>query len=342
MDCRLRVGVVGAGVVTERRHILAINGVPEVRASIVVDKDGERARHVAELYGFPHWSTNLEDVVHGSDFAIVAVPNGLHAEVSCQLLSQGIPVLCEKPMARTVEECLAMVEAARRGKAPLAIGHNRRYLEHIRLARQLLQKGLIGEVQNVQAEEGSPTDWPRSPSFFDPQLSGGGALMDVGIHSIDLIRWLVGEFEQVEYSGNGTPQSVESEAELRFRLSTGATGCVMASRTRDLKQKITFEGRDGFLEVGLWDPSLGIRCTKGKAFQNFPRLNAYVPRRPPQDSSFVDQLHHFVSALRGQEELLVTGEEGMAAVSAVCRAYSGAAPLSPARPVGAFTSVSPT
>jgi predicted dehydrogenase len=323
---------VGAGVATARLHIPAINGVPEACESIIVDKDGERARRVAELYGFPRWSTNLEDVVRWSDFAIVTVPNGLHAEVSCQLLSQGIPVLCEKPMARTVEECRSMIESSRRGKVPLAIGHNRRFREHVRLARQLLQKGLIGDVQNVQAEEGSPNDWPRSPSFFDPVLSGGGTLMDVGIHSIDLIRWLVGEFEEVEYSGNGTPQCVESEGELRFRLSTGATGTIVASRTRDLKQKITFVGTGGFLEVGLWDPSLGIRCTKGKAFQNFRRLNAYVSRRPPQDASFVAQLHHFISALGGQEELLVTGEEGLAAVSAVCRAYSGKGALSPAFP----------
>jgi UDP-N-acetylglucosamine 3-dehydrogenase len=318
---RLRLGVVGGGAVLERYHIPAINAVPEVVRSIVIDVDGERAKRVASRYSFPRSSTQLADLVRHADIAVVLVPNGMHAPVSRELLAQGVHVLCEKPMARNVPECLAMIDSARRGNAQLAIGHNRRFQQHIKLAKQLLDKGLIGEIINIQAEEGSTSDWPRSAAYFDPAISGGGALLDIGIHSIDLIRWFAGEFDQLEYRGNGTERTVESDANLNFSLANGAKGTVAASRTRDLAQKITFTGSAGFLEVGLWSPSLAIRCTKGKAFQTFHRLDAMVPRRPPADVSFVDQLRNVISAIRGKDEVVVNGREGMAAVEIVCRAY---------------------
>jgi UDP-N-acetylglucosamine 3-dehydrogenase len=322
---RLRLGVVGGGAVLERYHIPAINAVPEVVRSIVVDVDAERAERIASRYNFPHSSTHLADLVRHADLAIVLVPNGLHAPVSCELLAQGIHVLCEKPMARNVPECLAMIESARRGNAQLSIGHNRRFQQHIKLAKQLLGKGLIGEIINIQAEEGSTSDWPRSAAYFDQAISGGGTLLDVGIHSIDLIRWFAGDFDQLEYQGNGTEKTVESDAGLNFSLANGAKGTLVASRTRNLAQKITVTGTEGFLEVGVWWPSLGIRCTKGKAFQNFHRLDVAVPRRPPVDVSFMDQLRNIVSAIRGEDEVLVNGREGMAAVDIVCRAYHGGA-----------------
>ena len=325
MGDRLNLGVVGAGAVLDRCHIPAINAVPELARTIVIDSDAERARRMAERHHFPRWGTDLADLVRHADVAIVLVPNGLHASVSCELLGQGIHVLCEKPMARNADECLAMIEAARGGNAHLCIGHNRRFQQHIKLAKQLLGKGLIGEVVNVQAEEGSTSDWPRSSAYFDPALSGGGALLDVGIHSIDLIRWFAGEFDQIEYQGNGTATAVESDATLHFSLVNGAKGTVVASRTRNLGQKLTLVGTEGFLEVGLWYPTVGIRSAKGKAFQNFYRLDAAVPRRPPLDASFVDQLRNLVAAIRREQDVLVSGHEGMAAVEVVRRAYTGQA-----------------
>lgn len=323
MSSRLRIGVVGAGKVLERYHVPAIKGVPEVVRSIVVDADPERARNAAERFDFPRWSTNLADIAQHADIAVVLAPNGLHATLSCELLQQGVHVLCEKPMARNVDECMSMIETARRGRAVLCVGQNRRFRQHVWMARQFLERGLIGEMTGIFAEEGGRCDWERSTSYFDPVQSGGGALMDVGIHAIDMIRWLAGEFDRVEYKGNGTATTVESEAEMTFRMVNGATGTLVASRTRSLAQKIRFTGRSGFIEIGLWEPSLRIRSAKGKMCQNFPYLDIAVPRRPPQDASFVEQLRNFVLAVRGEGEVLVDGTEGMADVDVVCRAYSG-------------------
>lgn len=326
MPDRLRLGLVGVGPVVERYHMRAVRGVPEVQPVAVVDINEERARLFGKRQGIPLFTTCVQDLFGKVDLAIIALPNGLHASVACELLSTGIHVLCEKPMARNVPECRAMIETARRGDAQLCIGHNRRFRNNVSLAKRLMDKGILGEVTRIEAEEGSPADWPRSPAYLDPVQAGGGALIDVGIHSIDLIRWLVGEFREIDYRGDGTPTTVESEAELHFRMANGAEGKLLVSRTRDLQQHIRITGSEGYLDIGLWSDNLRIRSRKGKAFQQLPYLDAYVSRRPPQDASFVLQLNNLVNAIRGEEKVLVNAVEGMAAVEVVTRAYSHSAP----------------
>ena len=332
MSARLRLGVVGAGPVVERYHLRAIRGVPEVQPAVVVDLDEARARHFAQKQGFPRYTTRFEELFGAVDVAMVALPNSAHASVSCELLSNGIHVLCEKPMARNVAECRAMLEAAQRGRAQLCIGHNRRFRTNAVLAKRLMEKRIVGDVTHMEAEEGSTADWARSPQYFDPAQAGGGALIDVGIHSIDLIRWWVGEFREVSYRGNGTPSAVESDAELRFRMVNGAEGTLVASRTRNLQQHIRITGTEGFLDVGLWSDHLRVRNNKGKAFQKLPYLDAFVSHRPPQDASFVLQLTNLVNAIQGNEKVLVDGYEGMANVDVVARAYASAAAKMDAAP----------
>lgn len=330
MQNRLRLGLVGTGPVTNRYHLPAIRAVPEVVPTMAVDADPTRAQEFTRRQGFPRWSSRVEDLFGNVDLAIVAVPNGAHASASCMLLEQGIHVLCEKPMARNIAECREMIAAAERGRAQLCIGHNRRFRHNVQLLKKLLDKGAIGEVLQVSAEEGSAHDWVRSAAYFDRAQAGGGSLMDVGIHSIDLIRWLVGEFRAVEYKGDERENTVESEAELRFTLAQGAAGTLLASRTRDLQQRILFTGSEGYLDLGLWSEDLRIHSRRGKAFQQLPFLNAFVSRRPQADPSFVFQLNNLVAAIRQESPLLVDGYQAMASVDVVCRAYGEIPRVGPA------------
>src|SRR5262245_3759484 len=319
---RLRLGIVGAGPVTWKYHLAAVRGVPEVVAEFVVDVDVDKAKSFATKTGFRQFGTSHEQLFGAVDLAIVALPNHLHAPVSVDLLSRGIHVLCEKPMARTLAECQRMIAAAQQSGAFLAVGHNRRFREHLRLTKDFCNRGIIGQITEIHAEEGSASDWQRSPAYFDPNTSGGGALMDVGIHSIDLIRWIVGDFLDVRFSGDGTSTRVEDEALIKFTLENGATGTVVASRARELGQRLLVKGTNGFIEAGLWGDTLKLRTENGKAFRHFRQLEAYVSHRPPADSSFLDQLLNFVRAIRGEEAVLVDGSVGMAAVDVVCRAYA--------------------
>ena len=319
---RLRIGIVGAGPVTSRYHLSAVRGVPEVKAEFIVDIDEAKARDFASRNGFRYFGRSHTQLYGAVDLAVVALPNHLHAPVTVDLLKNGIHVLCEKPMARNKEECAAMIDASERSGSLLAVGHNRRFRAHLILAKEYLQEGRIGTLMRVEAEEGSASDWQRSPAYFDPRQAGGGCLMDVGIHAIDLIHWMVGDFADVEYEGDGNDSRVETEAVMRFRLANGADGVVTTSRTQELHQRLRLCGTKGFIEAGLWGDTLRIRVDGGKAFSHFPHLEAYVSNRPPADSSFVDQLLNLVQAIRGEQDLMVDGRAGMAAVETVCRAYA--------------------
>jgi len=321
---RFRIGVVGAGAVAIKYHMPALRGVPEVVPTMVVDTDADKAQRFAERYCFPRWSTSLSDLIGNVDLAVIALPNWLHEDTACQLLAAGIHVLCEKPMARTVPECQKMIDVAEQNGSLLCIGHNRRFRPHFEFAKRLIASGQIGEIIQIRAEEGSDADWPRSQFYFDPTQSGGGALIDVGIHSIDLIRWLVGEFDELRFNSNGTSNNVESEGELQFTLVNGATGNLCVSRNRKLAQQMTIVGDEGSLELGLWGTGVRIRSKKGKVFERMPHLDIAVTRRSG-DASFVGQLFNFVASVAGREQLLVDGREGMESVKVVRRAYDGLA-----------------
>jgi len=325
MGGRLRLGLVGAGPVAERYHVPAIRGVPEVKASMVADVDTQRAQRLADLAPFERVVARAEDLCGNVDLAIVALPNALHAPIACLLLEAGVHVLCEKPMARTVAECRQMLAAAEKGGAMISVGHNRRFRTNVLEAKKLIDRGTLGEIKRVTAVEGSTSDWPRSQAYFDPAVAGGGAMMDVGIHAIDLIRFLVSGYAQVEYSGNGTPATVESEGRLRFKLANGAEGEIHSSRDRNLGQELALTGAEGELRLGLWGPDLILRRPKGKAFQFFESLKLNPVRRA-MDASFVEHLLQFALAVRDRKQPPVPGEDGLEAVRVVQWGYAGARP----------------
>jgi predicted dehydrogenase len=317
---RIKLGLVGAGPVAERYYVPATRAVPEIRPFMVADVDLGRAQRVADLVPFEHATSRIEDLIGNVEIAIVALPNAFHQTVTCQLLEAGIHVLCEKPMARNVAECNLMIESAERGNALLCIAHNRRFRSNVGEARKLLTKGIIGQIKHIEAEEGSTSDWPRSKAYFDPKLAGGGALLDVGIHSVDLIRYLVGDFGELKYKGNETADCVESDCTLQFTLSDGPTGVLTSSRDRNLRQRIVIQGDQGELTIGLWSPLLALSLKSGKAFQQFKQLQLNPVRRA-SDASFVEQLLSFVKAIRNQTAVPVSGMEGLKAVEVVERAY---------------------
>jgi predicted dehydrogenase len=326
MNSQLRLGLVGAGEVARKYHLPAIRAVPEVQPCLVADVDCDRAQTLAAWTPFLSFTDDVEDLIGNVDLAIIALPNAFHQPVACRLLEAGIHVLCEKPLARTVAECQCMLASAEKGRALLATGHNRRLRGNIKDAQDLLTRGLIGQVVSIRAEEGSISDWNRSQAYFDPIQSGGGALLDVGIHCIDLIRYLLGEFVQVSYSGNQTRAAVESEAEVTFELESGARGRLVSSRVRNLHNEIEIGGTAGTLTIKLWGRELLLHRPTGKAFRHFPALTL-TPVAREMDGSFVDQLTRFVAAIRGGGRPAVDGLDGMKAVEIVEWAYRGTRPI---------------
>lgn len=170
--------------------------VPAVERSVLVGRDEPALAAAADRLGFAHTSTEWRDALDDVDVFYVLGPNHLHAEPAIAALEAGVPVLCEKPLGRTLTEAERMAAAAAEATVPAACGFNYRFVPAIQHAKRLVDTGELGEIRHVRARY--LQDWlvdPDAPWSWrcDADRAGSGALGDLGAHSIDLVRYLVGD-----------------------------------------------------------------------------------------------------------------------------------------------------
>jgi predicted dehydrogenase len=191
------------------------------------------------------------------DGIVIATPSACHAEQAIRALEQGVAVFCQKPLARTVEETAEVVAAARQADRLLSVDFSYRYTDGVRRVHELIRSGELGEIYSADLvfhnAYGPDKEW-----FYDPKMSGGGCLMDLGIHLIDLALWVF-DFPQIESVSSsifakgkplrGAPATVEDFATVSFRLDNGAAirlACSWnVSAGRDAVIESTFYGTKG-------------------------------------------------------------------------------------------------
>lgn len=196
----MRFGLIGTGGIGHIRA-QALNGMKSCSLSAVADADKERARALAssfsdKIYVFDNYRQMLAS--DSVDAVIVSTPPQFHEEITISALEAGKHVLCEKPLANSVDACRRMVEASRKTGKTLATGFNHRYFPAIQFVKRTLDSGQIGELDHIRAFAGhTGLSEFKAPWMYDKQIMGGGTLMDNGIHVIDLTRYLLGEVEEV-------------------------------------------------------------------------------------------------------------------------------------------------
>lgn len=211
MADRLRAAVIGTGM--GRYHMEAYARNPKVDLVAVCDLNGPEAKEFARKYGAAHVFTDWREMYElDLDLVSIAVPNNLHAEMTIAALERGFHVLCEKPMAARLEDARRMVESAQRAGKRLMIHMSLRYQPAHQHLKSLVEKGDLGEIYLGEARmirrRGTPVldfapggSMGRGPWFVIKAESGGGALMDIGVHTFDLVWWLMGCPKPVAVSG---------------------------------------------------------------------------------------------------------------------------------------------
>ena len=187
------IGIIGCGKIAQVRHIPEYAEHKDAKLLGFYDINQERAAALAEQYGGTAYAT-VEELLANPDIHAVSVcaANFAHAELTIAALNAGKHVLCEKPMAVTLAECEAMVEAARKNNKFLMIGHNQRLAKAHAVARKLIIDGLIGDIVTFRTTfgHGGPETWSVDPGlntwFFDKTRAAMGAMADLGIHKTDL------------------------------------------------------------------------------------------------------------------------------------------------------------
>lgn len=255
----LRLGFLGVGWIGKNRlEALLKKGIAEV--TVVADSVAENARNAAKENTIV--CNSFDDLlVHDIDGVVIATPSALHADQAITALNYGLPVFCQKPLGRNLNEVEKVVDAAFSNNKLLGIDLSYRFLETVSVVKKLIKSGEIGNVFAIDAVFHNAYG-PDKPWFYDPKLAGGGCVIDLGIHLIDLIMWIF-DFPQVHnvYSRlyadgqkiKNRSDKVEDYAVANFELENGCNINLTCSWKLqagcDAVISITFYGSHGALSV---------------------------------------------------------------------------------------------
>jgi len=204
----LGVGVVGLGM--GRVHLEAYAGYERARVAALCDKDPQRLSDYAARYGLPaercftsHRAMFRRAKELGLQAVSVALPNVLHAPVTIDALRAGLHVLCEKPMAMNARQARAMLAEAERARRTLMINFSFRFTEQSQALKRVVEAGTLGKVYFGRTVWHRRRGLPKFGGWFGiKKLSGGGPIIDLGVHRLDLAMWLMGNPRPVSVSGS--------------------------------------------------------------------------------------------------------------------------------------------
>jgi predicted dehydrogenase len=331
---QLKLAIIGCGAVTELFHLPASKLVNTIEVVGLADVAEARAKQLAERFAIPRVTNNYREVENFAEAALVALPNALHLPVTIDLLNRGMHVLVEKPMALTACECDAMISAATSSNTKLSIGLVRRFYDSSKYVKQVVDAGVLGKILKFDFREGGIFKWSgASPSMYKKEVVGGGALMDIGVHVLDLLLWWLGDYEMVEYYDDAEG-GIEANCELHFRMRTGVNGVVELSRTRDLRNTYIICGEKGSVELeSEFDPLIHLYLRDEAV-----RLSGRVHDRDNSKRviangwsvlrAFAAQFDDFASSVIEHREPFIPGKEGRRAIDLIENCYAAKRPLS--------------
>jgi predicted dehydrogenase len=195
---KLKIGIVGCGGIANTKHMPALKKIPDVEMAAFCDIIPERAQKAADEYGgegvrvFQDYKDMLKldlDIVH------VLTPNIGHSTVTVAALEAGKHVMCEKPMAINSAEAKKMLDAAKRTGKKLTIGYQNRFRTDSQYLKQLCKDGALGSIYYARALAIRRRAVPTWGVFLDEEKQGGGPLIDIGTHALDLTLWMMDNYE---------------------------------------------------------------------------------------------------------------------------------------------------
>ncbi len=295
----LRIAVVGVGHLG-RHHARILSSLPGVTLVAVVDKNRARAEEIASATGARALVDHAE-LLGQVDAVTIAVPTELHHDVARPFLAAGVPVLVEKPMARSLAEADAMIRAAETGGAILAIGQTERFNPAVAAARPLLVDPRFIEVHRLGT-------FPERSLDID-------VVFDLMIHDLDVVLSLVkSDVEAVEAVGVPVLTGRVDIANVRLRFANGCIANITASRiSRDRVRKIRFFQPKAYLSIDYASQKIELwTLVKGDGRgPSIQRGEVDVVNEEPLERELAD----FVDAIGSRRPPVVTGEEGRRALA---------------------------
>jgi predicted dehydrogenase len=324
-----RIAVLGSGAVTNVLYLPALQQLrDEIELVGVADLNRQSAEPMLKQFPsakfFADYKPMLQEI--RPDAVIVALPHFLHKPVSVEALSMGIHVFGEKPMAVNSAECDEIELAAQKSGRIFCVNLLRRRFPSVQEIRRMVASGALGALTSFEITEGAPYGWPAmSFSFFDRRISGGGVLMDSGVHALDLLQWWLGPLKVDEYFDDTSPEGNGVECDCIAELTAGsARGSLRMSRSVQLPNIYRLQFERGWIE---WDHDDGTRFRFSSDMQTTVEATVKCDPKLAGGSRYTyilaQQLQTFARACRGGSTAgLVEAAEARKSVDIITRCYS--------------------
>ncbi|MDB4972557.1 MAG: glucose-fructose oxidoreductase, partial [Myxococcaceae bacterium] len=332
-DKRIGFALVGIGKLTQQELLPAFRHSKLAKLTALVSGDRAKAEQTgkdhgveaAHLYDYQSFDRIRDDP--SIDVVYIVLPNSMHAEYTIRALQAGKHVLCEKPMAPSVDECSQMIAAAEKAQKLLMVAYRLQYEPHHREAIRLVRSGALGKLKNLTTSncqmEQDPSAWRMKRA-----LAGGGPLPDVGIYCLNAARYLTGEepieVSALQYSTPGDPRFAEVEEQLDFalRFPSGALATCASSYNSYNSKELRAICERGFIELDPAYPydSLKLRITQKGADGKEQTEELKVEEK----QQFALELDHMAKCVLEQRKPYTPGEEGRQDVRLITAIYEAA------------------
>lgn len=202
----LQVGIIGCGGIANGKHLPSLSKLENIEMIAFCDIIGSRAGKASEEYGVEGSKvyTDYKELLKDETIDVVHVltPNNSHAEISIAAMKAGKHVMCEKPMAKTSEEARAMINTMKETGKKLTIGYQNRFRKDAQYLKKVTSNGELGDIYNAKAHAIRRRAVPTWGVFLDEEAQGGGPLIDIGTHALDLTLWMMDNYKPKYVLGN--------------------------------------------------------------------------------------------------------------------------------------------
>ncbi len=322
---RLRIGVIGLGWFGEI-HCETIVGIPNMELSALCTRRPDRLAEQAAKFGVKKTYRDYRDMLADKDIDAVSIVTmwDQHTEPTIAALEAGKHVFLEKPMASTVEDCRRIIEAAKRSKGILQIGHIVRFNPRYRMAKQAIDAGRIGKIVALSSRRNIPAAW--TPEI----LNKIGPIVGDAIHDTDIMLWLTGDTVASAYAQTVSVRNLKFPdiGQTMYRFKGGATAtletvwCMPEKTPFDIDERMSIIGTEGIIHIQDTFPNLGI-VSSDKLHS--PDTTYWPMFDGVRGGALREELGYFAGcALRGETPAIGRPEDAMAALEATLAAEESA------------------
>ncbi|MFN4032306.1 MAG: Gfo/Idh/MocA family protein [Fimbriimonadales bacterium] len=316
-----KVGIIGLGTMGAQ-HIDAYRAMPDVEVAAVYDHHPERAQAFAQKYSV-RVAENLNALLDHCDVIDICTPTYRHAEYALPAIEAGKAVVCEKPLARTLEDCERIVNAVKQRNTPFMPAHVLRFFPEYRTAHQLVRSGALGAIAAVRTRRGGDFPRPKSDWYADFSKSGG-VILDLIIHDLDWMLWTLGAVERVYAKALTFRNLTHLDYTLvTLKFKNGAVGHIEGTWCDPGGFKVNFEvcGDSGMLE---YDSTRQVALQIATRSDEGAGGGVQVPESPAAQNPYYLELRHFVDCVQNGQTPEITVEDGYNAVRLALAAIESA------------------